>query len=478
MQLGGLDMAFLCLEGSTRPMHMGALLLFAPPNPVHPERIVRLLAARAATAPELNRSPRSTWWPPVGAAWADDDTVTAEDHIHSHRLRDPEHLPRVVAALMAEHLSASRPPWELHVITGIGGTRFGVLAKLHHALADATGMISVAGALLDDLVHPAPNGQPRSRQSQPAGTSRLGHGRGLPQRALHMTTDLISGLAGEVSNQARRVGQVAGIASSVVAALRPRSVVSPVTNLFGDSHRRRWTAVRLDADRLHRARKQLGGTFNDVVLSVVAGGLGSWLGQNGDAGTLAAGWNARAFVPVSLRGRHTRQSGGNLLSGYLCDLPLSESDPIARLAAVRESMQRNKAAGPTRGAGAFPLMAESLPPVVHRLATPLLGRVAPLLYDTMVTTVPLPDVPLRLDGAALQEIHPIAPLAPGQGLSVAITGYKGVVNIGLLTDADLLPGVTRLGRAINDSADALHRACAGSNHQQRDRSEARLLRAE
>lgn len=54
------------------------------------------------------------------------------------------------------------------------------------------------------------------------------------------------------------------------------------------------------------------------------------------------------------------------------------------------------------------------PAVVHRVATLVLGRAAPLLSDTMVTSAPLPDRPLRLDGALLREVRPIAPLAPGQ----------------------------------------------------------------
>lgn len=458
MQLSGLDLAFLCLEGSTRPMHMGALLVFEPPNPVHPERIAQLLAARSAKAPRLKRCSRWTWWPPVGGVWTDDVTFAAADHVKTHRLRGPEDLEAAVGALVADPLPAGRPPWELHVLTGIGGNRFAVLAKLHHALADGTGAFALAGALLDDLSDPVPQQRQRAQgHHRAAARSLLNQVEKVPDRALRRTTDVLSELAGEVATQARRFGQAARIASAVVGAVRPRSVVSPVSSMLEGSHRRRWAPVLLDADQLHRTRKQLGGTFNDVVLSVVAGGLGSWLGQNGDATTLAGGWNARAFVPVSLRGRQERKpGGGNQLSGYLCDLPLGEPDPIARLNAVSECMQRNKAAGPTRGAGAFPLMAEALPPLALRLTTPLLGRAAPLLYDTMITSVPLPDLPLRLDGAPLQQIHPIAPLAPGQGLSVSVAAYHGVVHIGLLTDAELLPGAPRLAKAIANAADALH----------------------
>lgn len=463
MRLSGLDASFLCLEGSTRSMHMGALLIFDPPNAVPPARIAHMLSSRAATVPQLTRSLRWTWWPEAGAEWTEDRAFAVEDHVQTHELNGPEHLATAVAELMAEPLPAGRPPWELHVLSGLGDSRFAVLAKLHHAMADGAGAIMVAGTLFDDLVGPAGDRLPGGEAGPcSAGSSLFDRLRAWPSRALRNPADLVSGIAEDIATRTRRLGQVVGIASSTLAAVRPLSVASPVTNVVGSSSRRNWAGVRLDADHLHRARKQLGGTFNDVVLSVVAGGLRDWLRQNGDAATLAAGWTARAFIPVSLRGRQVTQSGGgNHLSGYLCDLPLGEPDPVERLNAVREGMQRNKAAGPTRGAGAFPLVADALPALAHRFAAPVLGRAAPLLFDTMITSVPLPDIPLRLDGAVLREIHPIAPLAPGQGLSVAVTAYNGVVQIGLLTDPDLLPGVDRLADAIIGAADTLHQACAG-----------------
>lgn len=448
MRLSGLDMAFLCLEETKRPMHMGALLVFEPSTPVHPVRTAQLLATRSATAPLLTRVRRSTWWPPFGAAWAEDDAFVASDHVHTHRLRDPGQLAPLVATVMAQPLPLECPPWRLDVITGVGGGRFAVLATMHHALSDAAGALAMAGTLLD--------GQSEAPTQEPP--DRGAHG-GVARRALRASTDVISAVTGEVSTQVQRVGQAVGIASSTVSALRPQSVVSPVSSMVGCSGRRRWASVRLDADALHRARKQLGGTFHDVVLSVVAGGLGGWLGQYGDTGT--ASGTVRVFIPVSLRGRHAGGSeGGNHLSGYLVDLPVDTPDPLARFRDVRASMQRSKAAGTGRGAGAFPVLAGMLPAVVHRVATPVLGRATPLLYDTMVTSAPLPDRPLRLDGALLRELHPIAPLAPGQGLSVALATYRGGVHVGLLADDDLLPGADRLGQAISEAAGALHRACA------------------
>jgi hypothetical protein len=56
--------------------------------------------------------------------------------------------------------------------------------------------------------------------------------------------------------------------------------------------------------------------------------------------------------------------------------------PLARLRNVRHAMNANKAAGPTRGPGAFPLLANLSPSIAHWLATPPVGQTAALLADS------------------------------------------------------------------------------------------------
>ena len=81
-------------------------------------------------------------------------------------------------------------------------------------------------------------------------------------------------------------------------------------------------------------------------------------------------------------------------------------------------MRANKAAGPSRGPGAFPLLAEQTPQLVHRLAAPIVAPLtAPLagrLFNTVITHVPLPRVHLAVDGAQLAEVYPVVPLAAEQ----------------------------------------------------------------
>jgi diacylglycerol O-acyltransferase len=272
---------------------------------------------------------------------------------------------------------------------------------------------------------------------------------GLPSR----TARAVTGTVDEVATGAMQAVRAAQIGAAAIAATRPR-LTSPMSSLWGGSANRRASRIRLDAAELQQIRKQFGGTPHDVILAVIAGGLREWLLAGGHGDRIDAGWRARALIPVSLRrGRAEAAAAGNHLSGYLCDLPIELDDPIARLAAIHTAMHGNKASGPVQGPGAVAELAQQIPAAVHRLFTPLLGRAAPLLFDTLITTVPLPSTEAQLDGAPLREVYPIAPLAAGTALSIAATtAYQGGVHLGLLADPELLPDLDMLTKAISMAA--------------------------
>ncbi|MYQ44869.1 DUF1298 domain-containing protein, partial [Streptomyces sp. SID4985] len=166
-----------------------------------------------------------------------------------------------------------------------------------------------------------------------------------------------------------------------------------------------------------------------------------------------------ALIPVSRRRPRTAHPQGNRLSGYLIRLPVGDPDPLGRLDSVRTAMLRNKDAGPHRGAGAVALLADHVPALGHRLGGPLVGQAARLWFDILVTSVPLPGIGLKLGGHQLTEVYPLAPLAPGQSLAVAISTYRGRVHYGLVADARAVPDLDLLARALTDETAALIAAC-------------------
>ncbi|HEY3608026.1 MAG TPA: wax ester/triacylglycerol synthase family O-acyltransferase [Pseudonocardiaceae bacterium] len=429
--LSGLDTAFLSLDSTSSPMNIGALALFSPPRPVHPTRLVELLRGRAEQIPRLRQRIRGSLLPFGKVGWVDDPRFDAADHIHHHHLprpHDDAQLTDRAADIMGGRLDPRRPLWEIHVLTGLPGGRFAILPKLHHALADGAGAVVLGLALLDAI-----DGWPASRPSPPA-------------PAL--------GLGASLRSFGSSAQQAVDIAGSVLRSARPTPPPSPL--LAPTSADRRLATVRLDLADVKRVRRTHGGTTNDVLLAVLAGALRDWLIARGDR---ADGPSPRALIPVNQRGRRGG-SAGNQLSGYLCDLPVGESDPVRRLAAVRAVMDGNKEAGPGRGPGAIPVLADRVPAALHRLVMPMVGQCAPLLCDTVVTSVPLPNVPLSFDGAALQEVYPVVPLAPGHALGVAFSTYRDNVHVGLHANGAALPDIDLLADAFTGTLGYLQDRCA------------------
>jgi diacylglycerol O-acyltransferase / wax synthase len=250
-----------------------------------------------------------------------------------------------------------------------------------------------------------------------------------------------------------RIGEVRralGVGASVVRASRLDMRGSTALTASSSGTRRLATA-ELDAEAVQRIRRAEGGTANDVLLAVVAGALRRWMLERGEQ---LPGADPRALVPVSRR-RPGGAATGNRLSAYLLGLPVSEPDARERLRAVRGDMDRNKAAGPLRGAGAVAVLADQLPALAHRFGAPLAGNAARMLFDVLVTSVPLPRSALSLGGCPLRAVYPMAPLARGQSLAVAMSTYGGRVQVGLVADGKALPDLDRLAGAVREEFDEL-----------------------
>ncbi|GAA5159894.1 wax ester/triacylglycerol synthase family O-acyltransferase [Amycolatopsis dongchuanensis] len=423
-QLSGLDVAFLCLDGEKSPMHMGAVAVFAPARTIAPDRLAALLADRAAKLPRLRERVTPSLLPPGSAYWSEDPRFDARRHVQVRELDGrctEDALAEHAAHWLEEPLDLRRPPWQLRLVTGLPGGRFALLVKLHHAFTDGAGAFAVAAGLLDELPVTA--------------TLLAATGRPAPPRS---PLTLLKDTIGEA-------GENLGIASAVLRAARPYPV-SPLA--APESATRRLGLVRLDLADFRTIRAAHGGTANDVLLAVLAGALRRWLADQGRRPTIRP---LRALVPVSTRGRDGG-TAGNQLSGYLCELPVHLEDPVERLHAVRRSMNRNKAAGPLAGAGAVPVLAGRLPAPVHRLATRFAGQAAGLLFDTVVTNVPLPKLDLTLDGAPLREVYPLVPLASRHAVGIAAALFGESVHIGLQANGAAVADTGSLRDAVLKSA--------------------------
>ena len=197
---------------------------------------------------------------------------------------------------------------------------------------------------------------------------------------------------------------------AVVAAGRSAAATRPVQPLNGATGEQRRYGMERTTLADHRAvRKAYGGTVNDVVLAVVAGGLRRWLISRGEP--LTADTSVRAMVPVSVRARSRSEGSGNSISAYLVDLPVAEPYPLARLMAVRDAMEIHKRSGQAVGASALVGLVGLAPPILHSLGARLASQFSSRLYNVLVTNVPGPPRPLYAMGARMLDMYPVVPLA-------------------------------------------------------------------
>ncbi|MET8975719.1 wax ester/triacylglycerol synthase family O-acyltransferase [Streptomyces sp. NPDC004539] len=429
--LAPLDLAFWNIDSADHPMHLGALGVFSAHSPTAGAHAADLLAARAAGVPGLRMRIRDVWHPlsPGGAVREPAPGFDPQRHVLLHA--PTADFQSEAGRLMECPLERGRPPWEAHVLPGEDGVTFAVLFKFHHALADGLRALALAAAVLDPLDDPP---MPRRRRTEPASGP----------------FSTLFAVPGRVRGALTDAGRALDIGASVaVSTLASRT--TPALTAASTGTRRTAGAV-VDLDDVHRVRKAAGGTVNDVLIAVVAGALRGWLDERGDG---SEGVMPRVLVPVSQRRPRTAQPQGNRLSGYLLRLPVHDPDPLARLTAVRTAMDRNKDAGPGRGAGAVALLADHVPALGHRLAGPLAARAARFWFDLLVTSVPLPGVGLRLGGHQVTEVFPYAPLARGHSLAVAVSTYRGRVHFGLVADAAAVPDLDRLASALTAEVETL-----------------------
>ncbi|WP_405895787.1 wax ester/triacylglycerol synthase family O-acyltransferase [Streptomyces sp. NBC_00104] len=441
--LAPLDLAFWNIETAEHPMHLAALGVFTANSPTAGAHAAELLATRAAAVPGLRMRIRDVWLPDVrlplafgGATREPVADFEPFDHVRLHAPTADFH--EVAGRLMERPLERGRPPWEARVLPGEDGTTFAVLFKFHHALADGLRALTLAAAVMDPMDLPAP----RPRPAEP------------PRGLLDEVRKLPDLVRGTFSDLGRALDIGASVARTTLdATLGARSSTALTSEASGT---RRTAGVLVDLDDVHRIRKTVGGTVNDVLIAVVAGALRRWLDERGDG---SEGVAPRALIPVSRRRPRTAYPQGNRLSGYLMKLPVDDPDPLGRLRTVRMAMDRNKDAGPNRGAGAVALLADHVLPLGHRLGGPLVSQAARLWFDILVTSVPLPSLGLRLGGCPLEEIYPLAPLAHGQSLAVAVSTYRGSVHYGLVADAEAVPDLELLSRAVTREVQDLLAAC-------------------
>jgi diacylglycerol O-acyltransferase len=195
-------------------------------------------------------------------------------------------------------------------------------------------------------------------------------------------------------------------------------------------------------------------TVNDIVVSLCAGALRSWL----DGKDELPDERLLAMVPVSVRTPAERGTFGNKVATMVVPLPTDESDPAARIRACRDSLrqakQRQKVAPPNLIQQANDLVPPMLfgPAMrtVLRLAT---SKALNPAANVIISNVPGARTPLYCAGARVLANYPVSAIADGMALNITLFSYLDTPQIGITADPELVPDVDLLAQALVNELD-------------------------
>jgi WS/DGAT/MGAT family acyltransferase len=227
-------------------------------------------------------------------------------------------------------------------------------------------------------------------------------------------------------------------------------------SVFGGSSgpHRRWGWVEADLSTVKAVRSAFGGTVNDVILTVVAGGFRNLLAERGiDTHAL----HIQSMIPVTMR-KPGDASAGNEVSAMFAQLPVGIDDPVDRLHAMSRQMERIKKSGTPLTVDSIIGLADFVPPALFAAAGRVAGQINQRAFDTVTTNVPGPQQPLYLMGRQLQSLIPFVPLAMGVRVATAIVSYNGTINFGVTADYDTVRDLPAFLDGIEKTLSALDRA--------------------
>jgi diacylglycerol O-acyltransferase len=442
-RLTSVDAGFLHMEEDGAHMHIGALGVFEGPPP----SIESFRAHIDARLPQLPRYRQRVQEMPLGTGrpvWVEDATFRLDYHVRHTALPAPgsqRELLNLVDRVIGQRLDRSKP-----LVEGLANDRWAVIAKTHHAMIDGVSGVDLMTVLFDlerdvhDETPPAWTPQPTPGSVQLLATGVQG--------AIRNLVELSTKGLGMAVNPREAVRTTVGAVSALAEAAKPMLDAAPKTPLNTKPGPHRLVAVvETDLADYKKVKAASGGaTVNDVVLAAVAGALGRFLAGRGmDTEDL----ELRACVPVSLRPEAKKGALGNEIAIMNAPLPVGTRDPRQRLAKVREGMEHLKSSKQAEGAQVLTSLENALPPAVLARASRL--GFSSRLYNLLVTNVPGPQVPIYLLGRQLEELVPLAFLAPEHTLAIGIMSYHGHVTYGLVADADNVPDLPVLARYLQES---------------------------
>jgi WS/DGAT/MGAT family acyltransferase len=450
------DASFLYFEKPGAPLHVTNIGVSEAPVPL--DEVLATMESRLHLIPRYRQR---VLFPPFFAGhpvWADDPDFSLERHVREAVLPAPagdRELALAASAITAEMLPRDRPLWDMTIFNNYARSRSATVTRVHHCMIDGVSGVELMIALMD--LTPTPAAVPAPERPWAPGP--------LPG-PFQLWSDAV------FDQQLKGIRLAAETEQRLID---PRRAVRALTEMLRSSATAARTGVRLPSPKLWNRRvgprrdvswcgmpfkeirgirNALGGTVNDVVLTVIGGALGQYMRDHGvrvDKRT-----TLRVMLPVNVRGEGDAQTFGNRVSMMLTDIPAGIEGHAERLAAVRRETERAKSQQQAAAFDALMGMSASAPAVFAAIAGA--GTLPPGMINLVCTNVPGPQIPLYGCGVRALANYGMLPLMGDLGIGIAVGSYDQSFFFSVTCDPDIVPDVDHMRDRIVEEFQALRDA--------------------
>ncbi len=466
------DASFIYGESFAGPLHIGSLSIFE--GEIAFEKMRDALAAKL---PLIKRYRQRLHFVPFNiahATWEDDPAFDVSNHVKRHVLPRGTSLEGGVAAAISVHeamLVRTRPLWEVHSFEGVEDRTI-VLLKVHHCLVDGISGIDLMTVMFDFQADAAPPDVEDSWSPK-----------GLPtpldavMNAMRDNFEAQTTVARQAAERFLSPDGMAKEAAAVTDASRKlaETMLKPIvgapwntSGIVTSARSFAWNEFPFSAFRAIRG--PLGGTVNDIVLTILGEAVARYFAESGVS--LAGADMMRMGCPVSMRGGDESGALGNRVSMMFPSLPARPMKPSERLTLVQRETSRIKEGREAQSLELLMQATDWMPATLQGMTSLIsmttvdalasLASWAPVPsarpfmpfpvfgINFVATNVPGVQVPQYLAGHLMLHTLPLVPLAGTLGFGVAIQSYNQNLYFGMMAEPRMLPDVWRIKAHADD----------------------------
>ena len=453
------DAAFLYLERREMALHIGSVSVFEGPLPF--ERFVQQIDSKLHLIPRYRQRVVPAPFNIGHPSWEDDSLFDIRNHIVSMKLDPPGDdaaLQALAGRLFSRMMDRNKPLWEIFLIDGLKGGRSAMLAKVHHCMVDGVSGVGLMGIMMDTSREMQPLSEKPAFEPSPLPDPMQLYFRAFAQsfqqgleRMLTLQTDYLNLLQTMVTPQTT---QAIAEVTPLLAELALPADRLPFNRPCSGERRITWNEFSFADARAIRGA--LGGTVNDVALTVLTGAVSRYVKMCGEG---VARRSCRYMVPVNVRREDQRGDLGNQVSALLVNVPLDIDDPASRLQQISkrtESLKNSRLADMlrmiTNAGGLLPAPLQALV-----MALPFVSLPSPV-FNMVSTNVPGPQIPLYATGQEMLNYFPHVPVGNDLGMGCAIQSYNQKIVFGITSDYAAAPEAHHMRDFLDESFRELRQA--------------------